>query len=403
LKNNQLFISGTARGGTNLAIMMLSVHPDVSLSQDPFLALYKSFFNAVLSTNGLKEKDLQSPLYEYYYFREKIEKMHLLQKSDLNMPFNNSKLEELKTVIADRMKLSSPLLIPHLNQLKGNNYKTLFDYALAIVRKGRNEKNLKWVGFNDNWCIEFFAPLARTYKNAKFISIVRDVRGAIASHIKLVDAIHTNPLYQYKKDVSMLALTMSFARCWRKHVAFSYNYQMSRLLKDRILIIKYEDLVSNPQIETEKISDFLDIDYFEDMIDTNNFIAPDGGKWLPNSNQGHAPQKGIFTSSIDKWKDTLPNDLLDLIELVVGPDLEMCGYEALKSFNSEMVSNAYQRHKYEHENWVGGGWGWRTDNYNPELDISFELLRRNTIENNKNDKELLELMLLFPDLINNYN
>ena len=81
----------------------------------------------------------------------------------------------------------------------------------------------------------------------------------------------------------------------------------------------------------------------------------------------------------------------------------MCGYETLKSFNSEMVSNAYQRHKYEHENWVGGGWGWRTDNYNPELDISFELLRRNTIENNKNDKELLELMLLFPDLINNYN
>jgi len=32
----------------------------------------------------------------------------------------------------------------------------------------------------------------------------------------------------------------------------------------------------------------------DDMIDTNHFISPDGGKWLPNSNQGNVPQSGIF-------------------------------------------------------------------------------------------------------------
>jgi hypothetical protein len=403
LSSNPLFISGTSRGGTNLAIMMLSVNSEVSLSQDPFLALYKSFNNAVLSINGLKEKDLHSPIDEYYYYRDKVKEMHLLQKSDLNLHFDNSKLEELKTVLAARMKLSSPLLIQHLDQLKGNNFKTLFDSALDIIKLGRNKKNTKWIGFNDNWCIEFFAPLARTYKNAKFISIIRDVRGAIASHIKLVDAIHTNPLYQYKKDVSMLALTMSFARCWRKHVAFSYNYQMGKLLKDRILIINYEKLVKYPQKEIKKMCDFLNIDYIDEMSDTEHFISPNGGNWLPNSNQGNVPQNGIFTSSIDKWKETLTCELLNLIELIVGLDLQMCGYKTSSSFNSKMVSDAYIAHKKEHINWKDGGWGWRTDNYNPELDISFELLRRNTIENDKNDKELLELMLLFPELINNYN
>ena len=403
MPSNPLFISGTSRGGTNLAIMMLSVNSEVSLSQDPFLALYKSFNNAVLSINGLKVNDLQSPLDEYYYYKEKIEIMKIIQNSDLNIPFNNSNLSDLKTVIAERMKLSSPLLIPYLDELKGNNYKVLFDSALEIVKKGRNETNLKWIGFNDNWCIEFFTPLAKTYNNAKFISIIRDVRGAIASHVKLVDAIHTNPLYQYKKDVSMLALSMSFARCWRKHVAFSYHYQMSKLLKDRILIIKYEDLVSNPQIETRRMCDFLNIDYIDSMIDTNQFKSPDGGKWIPNSNQENVPQSGIFTSSIDKWKDTLSDDLLNLIELIVGPDLQMSGYKTSNSFNSKMVSDAYKKHKKEHINWKDGGWGWRTDNYNPELDISFELLRRNIIENKKNDKELLELMLLFPDIINNFN
>jgi hypothetical protein len=403
MKSNPLFISGTSRGGTNLAIMMLSVNPEVSLSQDPFLALYKSFLNEVLSINGLKEKDLQSPLDEYYYYKEKIEIMKIIQNSDLNIPFNNSNLSDLKTVIAERMKLSSPLLIPYLDELKGNNYKALFDSALEIVRKGRNVKNLKWLGFNDNWCIEFFFPLAKTYNNAKFISIIRDVRGAIASHVKLLDAIHTNSLYQYKKDVSMIALTMSFARCWRKHIAFSYHYQMSEVLQDRILVINYEDLVNNPRIEIEKMCEFLNIDYMDEMIDTNHFISPNGEKWLPNSNQGNVPQSGIFTSSIDKWKDTLSDDLLNLIELIVGPDLQMSGYKTSNSLNSKMVSDAYKRHKKEHINWKGGGWGWRTDNYNPELDISFELLRRNTIETNNHDKELIELMLLFPDLMKNLN
>ncbi len=404
MKSNPLFIGGTARGGTNLAIMMLSVHPDISISQDPFLALYKSFNNAVLTANGLKTNDLRAPLDEYYYYREKIEKMHFLQKSDLNIPFINNELEELKAVISERMRFASPLLVPYLDQLEGDNYKELFDSALEIIRLGRSEDNPEWLGFNDNWCSEFFAPLARTYKNAKFISVIRDVRGAIASHVKLVEAVHTNP--QYKKnqgDESMIALTMSFARCWRKHVAFSYHYQMSKLLKERILIIKYEDLVSNPGKETEKMCDFLNIDYTDDMIDTNHFVSQDGGKWLPNSNQENAPQSGIFTSSIDKWKDTLTADLLNLIELIAGPDLKMSGYETLNSFNSKMVSVAYKRHKNEHSNWKGGGWGWRTDNYNPELDISFELLRRSTIENRNNDKELMELMFLFPELINHLN
>ena len=399
MKNNPLFISGTARGGTNLAIMLLSVHPDVSLSQDPFLPLYKSFNNSVLSLNGLEEYDLRAPLDEYYYYKNKLSKMKLLQASNLNLIFKKD-LVALKLVIKERMKLASPLLVPFLDQLRGNSYKELFDSALDIIKLGRNETNLKWLGFNDNWSSEFFAPIARTYKNAKFISIVRDVRAAIASHVRLVEAEHTNPQYQKNKgDASMLALTMSFARCWRKHVAFSYHYQISDLLKDRILIINYEDLVIDPQKETTKMCKFLDIEYHHAMIDTNNFVGQDGGKWLPNSNQDNVPQSGIFTSSIDKWKSTLKGDMLDLIELTTGPDLEMCGYELTKSYSNEMISNAYHAHKNEHENWVDGGWGWRTDNYNPELDISFELLRRTVIDNNESDKDLVELMILFPELI----
>jgi len=395
---NPLFISGTSRGGTNLAIMMLSVSDSVGIAQDPFLGLYKAFNNAVLLEHGLNGNGLNNPLDEYYYYREKILEMNLLQKSDLSIPFDKSELEQLKKVIVNRMALSSPLLIPFIDNLQGKRYKDLFDSALDIVRLGRSEGKLEWLGFNDNWTSEFFGPLSKSYKKAKFISIIRDVRGAIASHVNLVNAVHTNPLYQYKKDASMLALTMSFARCWRKHVAFSYHFQQLEEMKDRLLVVRYEDLVSNPESETRIMCDFLGIGYSSDMIDTNNFISPDGGLWQPNSNQGVVPQSGIFTSSITKWKETLSQDMLDLIELITGPELTMCGYETGMMNNNENIESAYNYHKQESNNWVGGGWGWRTDNHNPELDISFELFRRNAIINKIDNEELIELLFLFPDI-----
>ena len=198
--------------------MMLSVNQDVSLSQDPFLPLYKSFYNKVLSINNLEKMHLRDPLDEYYYYPDKIKKMNLLQNCDLSISFDNAELEDLRIVIEERMQLASPLLVPYIEKLNGNNYKELFDSALEIVRLGRNEKNIKWLGFNDNWSSEFFGPLARTYKNAKFISIIRDVRAALASHVKLTEVVHTNPQYQKNQgDASMIALSMSFARCWRKH------------------------------------------------------------------------------------------------------------------------------------------------------------------------------------------
>ena len=198
----------------------------------------------------------------------------------------------------------------------------------------------------------------------------------------------------------MLALTISFVRCWRKHVAFTYKYLFDEEFNDRVLMVKYEDLVLNPRTELKNMCEFLKVEYLSDMIDTNHFISPDGGKWLPNSNQGNVPQSGIFTSSIDKWKESLSSDMLDLIELVAGPDLEMCGYETSRTYNPKMILSAYGRHKSEDANWKGGGWGWRTDNRNPEIDISFELLRRSAI-NNTTDNDLIEQLFLFPIVYEN--
>lgn len=388
-----LFIAGTARGGTNLAIMIASVHPEVSLSQDPYLALYKSLRNAAVAAQGPSGFDLESPLDEYYYFAERVRIMKLVQQADLDLPFDARELPALKTVLADRMRLSSPRLLPHLDRLHGRTYRELFECGLDIIARGRGTPGVTWLGFNDNWAAEFFAPLARAFPEARFLIVIRDVRAAVSSHIRMLQAKPKNPLYMYEKSAAMIALQLSFIRCWRKQVAFARHYQQLPELRDRLMVMTYEDLVRAPEQETRRLCGFLDIDYRPGMIDTRNFVSPDGGPWLPNSNQDNVPDHGIFSDTIDRWKESLSPNAIRLAELVAGPDLEWAGYSVSDgSAVSELAKGAYACHALDHESCQG----WRTDNRNPEIDIAFELLRRACLTGAAPDPALIEKCFLFP-------
>ena len=62
----KLFLSGTARGGTNLAIMMLSANKYINLCQDPLLPLLKYYKATILNENIVES--MSNPLDEYYYY-----------------------------------------------------------------------------------------------------------------------------------------------------------------------------------------------------------------------------------------------------------------------------------------------------------------------------------------------
>lgn len=393
-----LFVSGTARGGTNLAIMMASVHPAVELVQDPFLALLKSFRNALVTAKGPGAFDLQSPLDEYYYFDDRLAVMREIQEASFDLPFDQTGTERLHEALAARMKLSAPLLIPFVGKIRGKAYRDLLWAGLETISEARGNAQAQWLGFNDNWAIEFFGPAARTFPDARFVAIIRDVRGAVASHLRIVEAKHRNPLYQYEKNPAMIALTLSFVRCWRKQVAFARHYQRHTDIGKRLLVIAYEQLVRNPEQEVRRLCEFLDIDFRPEMIDASKFIAGDGRQWIPNSNHDGAPRGGIYTSTIERWRETLPPGALDLIEYVSGPDLGMAGYTVARPFTEGFPWEAYRFHAAQHQAWTGGSFGWRTDNRNPDVDFGLEMLRRNCLSQPVADPKLIERCFLFPEI-----
>lgn len=397
-----LFVSGTARGGTNLAILIASVHPQVALVQDPYLALLKSFRNTLVRSKGPAAGggegtfDLSSPLDEYYYYDHKLAVMKLLQSASFDLPITPDEVAAVQRVMPDRMKLTAPLMVPFASTITGSTYAEMMVHAIEAIGLARQKPDAAWLGFNDNWAIEFFGPLARTFPEARFLAVVRDGRSAVASHVRILEAQHRNPLYTYKKDPAMVAMTLSFVRCWRKQMAFVRHYQ--RVLGDRLFVLSYERLVQDPEGETRRLCAFLDIGFRPEMIDARNFIAGDGNVWLPNSNHEGTPEGVIYSSTVGRWKQTLPVEMADLCEFVAGPDLAMAGYELTRDFSGRFPWEALQRHRAEVDGWIGGGFGWRTDNRNPDLDFAHELMRRTALTSPPSDASVVERLFLFPEV-----
>jgi hypothetical protein len=392
-----LIVSGTARGGTNLIVMAASVHPSVSLVQDPYLGLYKRLRASTRRAARTDDREaMDAPLDEYYFFDRRLEAMDLIQAASLDIEFDQSFRESLILELKARMGLSAPLLIPHVDGLQGRTYREMFESAIDLIARARPAPDLKWVGFNDNWTAEFFRPLARAFPEARFVLIVRDVRAAVASHLRLVEAKHINPLYQYDKKKSMIAMTLSFVRCWRKQVAFACDYATAPDMQGRVCLMTYEGFVEDPEEKMRALCRFLDIDYRDEMIDTSCFISGDGNPWLPNSNHGDVPATGIYADTVDRWRTSLPKSVLELVELVAGPDLRALGYSVDEADGSPAaVARAFDRHSQELRDWEGGSFGWRTDNDNAEIDIGLELLRRQLLATQHADPSLVRRCFLF--------
>jgi hypothetical protein len=387
--NKPLFLAGTARGGTNLIRWILDVHPEINLESEPFMPLYRSLRNAIVSksnNSSIKSFNPNAPIDEYYYFENKLAVMELIQKSRLDIKFDSETLDPLKQAITNRMNDYVPQLIPYLDEFHGNTYKDLFDSGLEIISMGQNNKDATWLGWLDNWIVEFFTPLAREYLDAHFILIFRDVRSSVASSNKEFVDLYKNP--------SGAPLTLSFLRCWRKQVAFAEHFQNLNIFKNRLHIIQYENLVNNPEIEVRNLCDSLDIEYFPKMLDSNNFKGLGKNNKINNS-AFKDPKNGIYKGSVSRWEKSLSSEMIRFIEYIVGPDLEHLGYE-LSQPNGLQIQDWdwYKLYEKEYLNCKG----WRTDNGSPEVDLGLEMLRHQLLQFKTNDRELIKRCFLFPEI-----
>ena len=147
--------------------------------------------------------------------------------------------------------------------------------------------------------------LAAAFPNAKFIHIFRDGR-AVANSLMPLDWGPNN--------------IIDAARHWQ--ASLSIGFGLSAVLpSDRLLHVKYEDLVQDGAATMRRVAASVGIAYSDELLDT-------GGLKVPHYTRVNHRLVGaaVDPTRIDAWRDRLPAREIEVFEYMAGGLLTHLGY-----------------------------------------------------------------------------
>ena len=176
--------------------------------------------------------------------------------------------------------------------------------------------------------VHYADELMTLHPDMLFINMVRDPRAQVASMNRAI--IHDF-------DTLLNARTWVAAHHAADHVTARYP--------DRVLTIRYEDFLSQQQATLEQVCRFLGIDFLPQMVDVAasreaRQLSQLSALWSSNS---QAP----ITANIDKFKQQLSDDDIEIIETLAGNHMERYGYTRLSrggaAVSPEQLASAVER------------------------------------------------------------
>lgn len=385
---NTVFSSGTSRGGTTFFTRILSVNEKVKVSSDPFLPIFKHFYAAVMKSAGI-ECSPDAPMSDYYFSRTSIEKMKILQESSLDLKIEKKELAIIIEKLKSRMNLAAKEVIPYCDTINGSTYEEILVNGFKALRSAYNISENDFCGFNDNWISEFFPVLAKSFPDSKFFTIIRDPRGSIASVEQL-----------RKKNPELAPSIYSFLRSWRKHASFVFNCKNNSHLNNKLYIVKYEDVVTSPEIEISKVCKFLNVRFSKNMLNTEKFRPVEGKSWGKYSHHKDTPESGIYSDAVDKWKTTLDKNIVSFIEHVCMPEMSLLGYmPEFKNLTNPTDLTTDSLNAFLNNEKIAAGW-----KHNPKLEwhheMALENFRYTLLKMNNIDNNIIQENFLFNELYN---
>ena len=155
--------------------------------------------------------------------------------------------------------------------------------------------------------IDHVELLASIFEGAKFVELVRDGRDVTLSMIGMPWG-----------DNNVWTCGVRWAHCIRE------GERQRAVHPDSMLLVRYEDLVTEPREQLQRVSEFLEMAYSDDMLavektDTSKLQHQD---WFSNL------WKGINTSAMDKWRTKMSEHDQRVFLAAAGDELRLHGYDA---------------------------------------------------------------------------
>jgi hypothetical protein len=186
-------------------------------------------------------------------------------------------------------------------------------YAIKADKAGAE----LWVDHTpDN--MQFAVALSLEFPEARFIHVIRDPRAVAASVMPL----------DWGPNTAYFA-----ANWWVCQVSYGLAAE-SLLGPDKILRVRYEDLVSDTEQEMRRICSFAGMDYEKGLGSTGDFKLP-----VYTAGQHTLVGKKPDVSRIDAWKGSLKPRMVELIENICADMLISLGYEPVYGLKGRSITD----------------------------------------------------------------
>lgn len=264
------FIVGCGRSGTSLLQAMLSSHPDV------ILPVETKFFSVVAPglPGAMDAAAAWAHAQRHWWIRE-------------------MQLDEARVLDAAR---ASGLEV----------WPALF---LGMLTAFRERHGRARVGEKSPGHVRHVPELARWYPQSRFIHIVRDPRAVCLSFLQAEFA---------GKHLAR------HIRAWRNAIDL-HRREAARMSKDRYAMVRYEDLVRDPEPELRRLCDLLALPFDAAMLDPSKREHKGFGE--RQAQHMANTLKPVFTSSIDKWRSAMRPEHVALVEHALAVPMVELGYE----------------------------------------------------------------------------
>ena len=169
--------------------------------------------------------------------------------------------------------------------------------------------------------------ISQTYPDAKFVFMLRNIYAVVNSMMELGWADHfaisevARAILGISNWYNQYSIIPYLGKACHNNdilkIATMCAYLKSYMLREYhehgldVYPIRYEELVSSPTITTKALSDFLGIEWHEDLL-AHHRIYKDAPAYA-----GNDPKRPIDEASVDKWRSVLSNEQRETISVTV--------------------------------------------------------------------------------------
>ena len=337
---------------------MLNVHPDIVCASDPMRPLINSFRYDLANDTFRSKNSRYAPLDDYFIHNQDL--LNSLLQGDLNQAISCPS-HDLLSAVQDRASAFSGLYSESidLNQPLVT-YRDAVAYLFETIQRSYAKgKDYRLIAFKEVWSNEFFPALRRGFPNAKCLMIIRDPRSVVASKIA------TGEPYPYG----------FMGRQWRKLACLSAY--LNHHYKNDVLLVRYEDLVSNPEAYIRNICSFCEVAFKEELLDMSLYKDGRNEEWKQNTSFSDSATTSINKGTLDKWKSILSPSELSTLELYTYDWMQAFGYTPENTLEDllNVNLNTYKRYQNsELAEWIRR-FSYDDDQQAMEREIAIEKLR----------------------------